>query len=85
MPGARRAAEVFGLRVPRSFVARMRVGDPHDPLLRQVLPLDAELDAAPGFELDPLHEAEARRAPGLLHQSPLVIALKVFCRQLNLP
>jgi EF-P beta-lysylation protein EpmB len=66
--GARHAAEVFGLRVPRSFVARMRVGDPHDPLLRQVLPLDAELDAAPGFELDPLHEAEARRAPGLLQK-----------------
>jgi len=65
---ARRAAEVFGLRVPRSFVARMRRGDRDDPLLRQVLPLDAELDTVAGYELDPLQESLARRAPGLLHK-----------------
>ena len=37
------AAEVlkrFPLRVPRSFVSRMRYGDPEDPLLRQVLRLE---------------------------------------------
>ena len=34
------AAAQFPLRVPRGFVARMRHGDPSDPLLRQVLPLD---------------------------------------------
>ena len=28
----------FPLLVPRSFVARMRKGDPRDPLLLQVLP-----------------------------------------------
>ncbi len=38
-----RAAARFPLRVPRGYVARMRRGDPHDPLLRQVLPLAAEL------------------------------------------
>ena len=43
------AAEQFPLRVPRGFVARMRAGDPHDPLLRQVLPLDAEMRPMPGF------------------------------------
>jgi len=32
----------FGLRVPKSYVARMRKGDPDDPLLRQVLPLTKE-------------------------------------------
>ena len=30
----------FPLFVPRGYVARMKKGDPHDPLLRQVLPLD---------------------------------------------
>ena len=65
---ARRAAEVFGLRVPRSFVARMRRSDSEDPLLRQVLPLDAELDTVAGYELDPLQESLARLAPGLLHK-----------------
>src|SRR5690606_36453584 len=33
------AASQFGMRVPRGFVARMRPGDLHDPLLRQVLPV----------------------------------------------
>lgn len=83
---ARRAAAVFGLRVPRSFVARMRRGDPHDPLLRQVLPLDAELDEVVGYGVDPLQEARARRAPGLLakyrHRALLVLtgACAMHCR-----
>src|SRR5690606_15358186 len=33
LPAARAAAEMFPLRVPRGFVARMRKGDPNDPLL----------------------------------------------------
>ncbi|MCX2893905.1 EF-P beta-lysylation protein EpmB, partial [Stenotrophomonas lactitubi] len=33
----------FALRVPEGFVARMRRGDAYDPLLRQVLPIDAEM------------------------------------------
>ena len=62
------AAALFGLRVPRSFVARMRHGDPDDPLLRQVLPVSAELAESPGFVADPIEEARARRAPGLLQK-----------------
>ena len=42
-PGAQEAGRRFRLRVPRSFVARMRPGDVNDPLLRQVLPVGAEL------------------------------------------
>jgi len=58
----------FRLRVPRSFVARMRRGDPADPLLRQVLPLGVELDPAAGFGPDPLTETAAGRVPGLLQK-----------------
>ncbi|HEU4593259.1 MAG TPA: EF-P beta-lysylation protein EpmB [Steroidobacteraceae bacterium] len=65
---AERAARAFPLRVPRSFVARMRRGDVHDPLLRQVLPLDAELVEMPGYSPDPLEERAARRAPQLLQK-----------------
>jgi EF-P beta-lysylation protein EpmB len=65
---ARRAAARFGLRVPRGFVARMRRGDPDDPLLRQVLPLAAELDEAPGFVADPVADLASEAAPGLLHK-----------------
>jgi EF-P beta-lysylation protein EpmB len=46
----------FPLLVPRGFVARMRKRDPSDPLLLQVLPRAAELDAVPGFSADPVRE-----------------------------
>ena len=46
----------------------MRPGDPSDPLLRQVMPLAAELAERPGFGPDPLGEREAFKAPGLLQK-----------------
>lgn len=46
----------------------MRPGDPADPLLRQVLPLDAEVRPADGFVPDPVGDTAAERSPGLLHK-----------------
>jgi EF-P beta-lysylation protein EpmB len=46
----------------------MAPGDPADPLLRQVLPLDAECDDVEGFTVDAVGDQAARRAPGLLHK-----------------
>jgi len=66
--GVERAARLFGLRVPRGYVARMRPGDPADPLLRQVLPLGAEAESVPGFGPDPLDERAASPHPGLLRK-----------------
>jgi EF-P beta-lysylation protein EpmB len=68
LPAARAAAALFPLWVPRGFVARMRKGDPADPLLRQVLPVGAETAPTPGFGADPLGERQALKAPGLLHK-----------------
>lgn len=68
LPAARRAAAAFPLRVPRGFVARMRKGDAHDPLLRQVLPLAEELVAAPGYVADPVGDLAAMPVPGVLHK-----------------
>lgn len=62
------AAAEFPLRVPRGFVARMRPGDPHDPLLRQVLPLDDELRPLPGFGLDAVGDAAAKAGRGVIHK-----------------
>jgi EF-P beta-lysylation protein EpmB len=53
------AARRFAVRVPRGYVARMRHGDPADPLLKQVLPVDREVDAVPGYSPDPLGEHRA--------------------------
>ncbi len=58
----------FPLRVPRGFVARMRHGDPHDPLLRQVLPVLDEDRIVPGFALDAVGDADARRGGGVIHK-----------------
>ncbi|MFT3762958.1 MAG: EF-P beta-lysylation protein EpmB [Pseudoxanthomonas sp.] len=62
------AAAQFPLRAPRGFVARMRKGDPHDPLLRQVLPLDAEMRPAPGFGLDAVGDAAAKAGAGVIRK-----------------
>lgn len=58
----------FPLRVPRGFVARMRRGDPRDPLLRQVLPLDDEMRPMPGFGLDAVGDSAAKTAPGVIQK-----------------
>jgi EF-P beta-lysylation protein EpmB len=60
----------FPLRVPRAFIARMRIGDPDDPLLRQVLITSQELLSPPEFSADPLQEQQAVVVPGLLHKYP---------------
>ncbi len=70
-------ASEFPLRVPDSFVERMRIGDRFDPLLRQVLPLATERDSSPGYSLDPLEEVSATLAPGVIqkyHGRVLLIA-----------
>ncbi len=43
-------------------------GDPNDPLLRQVLPIAAELEEQPGFSKDPVGDEQSRRATGLLQK-----------------
>lgn len=68
VPAAQRAAEEFGLFAPRGYIARMRIGDPHDPLLRQILPLADELLEVPGFTQDPVDDGAAQREPGLLQK-----------------
>lgn len=65
---AAKAARQFPVFAPRGYVARMRPGDPHDPLLRQVLPLDAELDRSPEFSSDPVGDGPSALSPGLLHK-----------------
>ena len=65
---AARSAGGFGLLVPRAFLSRMRPGDPHDPLLVQVLPRAGELGQVDGFTADPLEESAALAAPGLIRK-----------------
>ena len=68
LPDAVRASSSFKMRVPRGFLARMRRGDPRDPLLLQVLPLADELRPVAGYSTDPLAEHNNMPAAGVLHK-----------------
>src|SRR5690554_6444205 len=69
LPGISPAAiDQFALRVPRGFVARMGHGVPADPLLRQVLPLDAEMRSMPGFSLDAVGDGAAKSGHGVIQK-----------------
>lgn len=83
---ARQASQVFPLRVPRGYIARMEKGNPDDPLLKQVLPLGVELSPVKGFITDPVGDLEAMVIPGVLqkyHGRVLLVttgACAIHCR-----
>lgn len=81
LSGAILASKQFKLRVPRAFVGKMKVGDPLDPLLLQVLPHHLELEDHPGYVTDPLDEESANHIPGVLHkyQSRFLLTLTGAC------
>lgn len=62
------AAQLFPLKVPRRFLDRIEKNNINDPLLRQFLPIGAELKNTSGYVSDPLHETSANLIPGLLHK-----------------
>jgi EF-P beta-lysylation protein EpmB len=56
----------FPLLVTESYLSRIKLGDPDDPLLRQILPIAAE-GSGHGSE-DPVLESAAEIAPGVLRK-----------------
>ncbi len=68
LPGAMLANQTFSLRVPHAYIRRMTIGNPDDPLLRQVLPVGQECQHVAGFGLDPLAEQAHNPAGGVIHK-----------------
>ncbi len=62
------AAKAFPLRVPLSFAACMEKGNPHDPLLRQILPVEKEMVVYPGFSNDPVGDLPAATQSSVIHK-----------------
>ncbi len=58
----------FPLRVPQSYVDKMRYGDKNDPLLRQIFPLIDESIEQAGFIHDPVGDHLAISSPGMLQK-----------------
>ena len=71
----------FPLKVPLSYIRRMKLKDPQDPLLLQILPQTQELQKVAGFERDPLHEEQYNPLPGLIHkyQGRVLLTLTGVC------
>jgi len=81
LPAALRGHQDFPLRVPEPYLAKIELGNPDDPLLRQVLPVAAEVERPAGFVTDPLGERQANPSSGLLHkyQSRVLLVLSGAC------
>lgn len=81
LDGAYQAIKSFPLRVPLSYASRMEKGNPHDPLLKQVLPIFAELMPHANYSNDPLKELSANPLKGLLHkyQGRVLLTLTSAC------
>lgn len=68
LPSAYQGGSLFSVRVTRPFLTRMKKRDINDPLLLQVLPLQAENDTPEGYSDDPLAEHQHNPAQGIIHK-----------------
>lgn len=66
-PAMLAAKKQFALRVPLAFIERMEKGNPNDPLLRQILCDQQEMEIVAGYSADPLQEQD-NTVPSLLHK-----------------
>ncbi|MCX7115090.1 MAG: EF-P beta-lysylation protein EpmB [Gammaproteobacteria bacterium] len=66
--GSSGAERLFKTRLTRHFAKLIEPGNPHDPLLLQVLATQDELQSPADFSHDPLSEKQANRLPGLIHK-----------------
>ncbi len=86
LKAAYQTIKIFPLKVTHSFAARIEKKNLHDPLLRQVLPIDIELQDIAGYKKDPLSETNSNPIPGLLHKYhgrvlvTLTSACAIHCR-----
>lgn len=76
----------FPTRVTKHYLSLIEPGRHDDPLLLQILPVEAEHEVKPNYSSDPLQEANFSPVPGLLHKYKgrvLVIATSacaIHCR-----
>ncbi len=58
----------FPLNLPRRLAEKIAKGTLDDPILRQFVPLEDELQPAPGFVSEPLQDTSFRKTKKLLHK-----------------
>lgn len=81
LPAALEASQNFKLKAPLSYVKRIKQGDINDPLLKQILPIDAECLEVEGYGKDPLQEWSQNPTNGVIHkyQGRLLLIVSGAC------
>lgn len=81
LPAAFEASQNFKLKAPLSYVKRIKQGDINDPLLKQILPIDAECLEVGGYGKDPLQEWSQNPTDGVIHkyQGRLLLIVSGAC------
>ena len=62
------ATELFPLFVPLPFADRIEAGNRADPLLLQIMPVEAESSSPDHFQRDPVSDLNHRITPGVIHK-----------------
>ena len=62
------AMQQFAMKVPASYWQRIQWDDPNDPLLRQVLAVEEELNTGSQGQCDAVGDLAAEVVPGVLHK-----------------
>lgn len=58
----------FPLKVPKHFVKQIQVQNSSDPLLKQILPINQELENVEGYKNDPVGDLDKNPLPSLIHK-----------------
>lgn len=86
LPGLQKVAARYAVALPPSLAALIDRNDPHDPIARQFVPHEAELDHRPEELTDPIGDDAHSPVEGIVHRYPDRVLLKlthicaVYCR-----
>ena len=86
LPALERVAARYAVAVTPAVAELIDPADPADPIARQFLPQEAELDAQPGERPDPIGDDAHSPVTGIIHRYPDRVLLKithtcaVYCR-----
>jgi lysine 2,3-aminomutase len=86
VPALKQVAARYAVALPGTLADLIDRNDPHDPIARQFVPSEAELDASPEELADPIGDDAHSPVPGIVHRYPDRVLLKltqicaVYCR-----
>ncbi|MSP95113.1 MAG: lysine-2,3-aminomutase-like protein [Alphaproteobacteria bacterium] len=81
-----RVAERYAVAITPALGDLIDTNDPNDPIARQFVPAEDELETAPEERADPIGDARHSPVPGIVHRYPDRVLLKlthvcpVYCR-----